>query len=1045
MSIENKNQQGENPPNKKRKKANCFKKISHWFEDDYKFWGELVKFLITGVVLGTGLNVYIDWRNQQADQLTYEQGLVNTYMEDVKGLLLKEYRSPSKSLDPEITHAEIANFVASKTSSLLKTITDAEQRQRLINFLKYSSIATIPEYRYSLYFPDNICSRVSKVKSKYYVDFLCTLNLTSDQEQEKKEKKDEISSNIEKLGCLERNEKKTRINLANISMSDMILENVDFKATILEDAIFDGAQLDHAKFTDALLDKSSFNNTDLQYANMNCAQLKGAKFSNSFLKKAILSNADLSEAKLVGSNLRNADLSNANLLSAYLGVNKQLYKNKTPTRNITDLRGAILSGANLAGAQLIKVDLRGATLEGIKYRNFLLLLNPIKCENSIIDIESYLDLLKFKLKDFIQACPLRVITSEKEVKKAKDDKKTDIDLSDLSNLSNLSNSNLSGFDLSGEDLQHANLTGADLRKTDLRGTDLTGIEFDFGTKFKDAIYDETTALPEGIEDLLKELKYLPKDLLEKLEKLKELKYLPKEELKEDLPKEELKNLLEYLKHLPKEKLKEDLSKELKEKLPSLLKLPKMLVFNSLVKITDYDEVSKETPPNKIDLSFINLQYVNLSNSNLTGVTLLISNLSYARLFQATLTKANLEKANLTRANLEKADLTDAILKGANLIEANLRHATLTNADLQEALLIRTDLRGAKLSQAILERLPKLDDAIYNDETELPFSDKKAKDYGMWKIAPGSDLKGAILRGVDLRDANLCNALIDDKTRLDGVLFNENTRLPKKISLNCNLSPKDIKKAQNEYNKDIKKAQDEYNMVFLPKNRKNGADLRDHNLCDTSIKEQALKDKLNNALFNEKTQLPKRIFKVKCRDKNYKMTNDIIKKAEEEFNMVFCPSKDWNANNKDILTFQRANLQRANLLGVEFKDANLTCADLSGANLRGTYWKQGVNLKGAKFKGTDLRDATFEEVDLSGTYWKEDVNLKGAKFRGTDLRNATFEKVDLSRVDFTNADLRGANLRQANNLSSKQLKNICYDKRTQFPREIKPILKPVCKP
>ena len=74
-------------------------------------------------------------QQDKANQLKYEQELVNKYIEEVKGLLLKEYRSSGKDIDPEITHADIANFVASKTSSLLKTITDAEQRQRLINFL----------------------------------------------------------------------------------------------------------------------------------------------------------------------------------------------------------------------------------------------------------------------------------------------------------------------------------------------------------------------------------------------------------------------------------------------------------------------------------------------------------------------------------------------------------------------------------------------------------------------------------------------------------------------------------------------------------------------------------------------------------------------------------------------------------------------------------------------------------------------------------------------------------------------------------------------
>jgi len=925
--------------------------LSQKLEGDYKFWGEIFKVGFTGAVLTTIFQQCTSAQQDKANQVKYEQELVNKYTEDVKDLLLKEYRSSGKDIDPEITHEEIANFVASKTSSLLRTITDAEQRQRLINFLKYSSIATIPEYRYPLYFPDNICSRVSRVKSKYYADFLCTLNLTSDQ------KRDDIKGIIvnnnktSDSGCLKHTNREYRTDLTKIVMSDMILEKIDFRTAILENALFDRAQLDHAGFGDALLDESNFYNTDLQYVNMNCAQLKGAKFSNSYMKGATLSKADLSKAKLVGSNLRNANLSEANLSSAYLGVNDNSYTKKIPTRNITDLRGADLSLANLAGAELVKVDLRRAILTGVEDYKPIYIVNYDKI------IKHFLDNLSVKKYDkiieyFLDNLSVKKIECQDSIAdiftKLPDDFKTYCSLKVISPEAILENANLSGFDLSGEDLQDANLRGADLRKTDLRGTDLTGIKFNSDTNFEDAIYDKTTNLPNNLKDLLKELKKLkdsPKEELKNLlEELKELKDSPKEELKdlpkdepEYLPEEELKNLLENLKDLSKKELKnlleklkdtskeklKDLPKEEKENLQSLLELQKMLVFNDLVKITDYDKVPKETPLNETDLSFIDLQYVNLSSSNLTGVNLLIANLSYARLFHATLTKAYLEKANLTRANLEEADLTNAILKGANLIEANLRHATLTNADLQETLLIRTDLRGAKLSQAILERLPKLDDAIYDDETELPFSDKKAKDYGMWKIAPGSDLKGAILRGVDLRDANLCDAVIDDKTRLDGALFNENTRLPKKISPNS-----------------------------------------------------------------------------KCKESG-RLSPEDIRKAQDEYNMVFIPSDNWKKCDKSIL-----KLRRANLPGVEFKDADLSGADLSGANLIGTYWKVGVN-------------------------------LKEAKFTGADLRNATFGKVDLSEVELTGADLRGANLSDAKHLSVSKLNNIRYDRCTQFPPGIKP--------
>ncbi|ENM9003534.1 pentapeptide repeat-containing protein [Salmonella enterica] len=83
-----------------------------------------------------------------------------------------------------------------------------------------------------------------------------------------------------------------------------------------------------------------------------------------------------------------------------------------------------------------------------------------------------------------------------------------------------------------------------------------------------------------------------------------------------------------------------------------------------------------------------------------------------------------------------------------------------------------------------------------------------------------------------------------------------------------------------------------------------------------------------------------------------------------------------------ITSMRESGSRANLCGVDLRDADLRGADLCGANLC------GVDLRDADLCGVDLRDADLRGADLCG------ANLCGVDLRGADL---------------CGADLRGANL------------------------------------
>ena len=83
-------------------------------------------------------------------------------------------------------------------------------------------------------------------------------------------------------------------------------------------------------------------------------------------------------------------------------------------------------------------------------------------------------------------------------------------------------------------------------------------------------------------------------------------------------------------------------------------------------------------------------------------------------------------------------------------------------------------------------------------------------------------------------------------------------------------------------------------------------------------------------------------------------------------LVHADLKDSNLSNAQL---QRANLSRASLDGADLSEADLSFTSLQGASLR------GANLKGAKLYGTD-----FRESDLTGA--QLDVNaLVEAHWRG----------------------------------------------------------------
>ncbi|MFO0550449.1 MAG: DUF2169 domain-containing protein [Polyangiaceae bacterium] len=136
----------------------------------------------------------------------------------------------------------------------------------------------------------------------------------------------------------------------------------------------------------------------------------------------------------------------------------------------------------------------------------------------------------------------------------------------------------------------------------------------------------------------------------------------------------------------------------------------------------------------VDLSGLDLTGIDLEGAFLEGANLKGTNLSRARLRDAVLARANLEGARLVGAELARANLGAARLANADLTDANLEEAILYEADASSAKFIR-----AKLSAA---------NTLHVKADGADFSGATAKQLIFLKAS----LRGAVFRGATIRQS-----------------------------------------------------------------------------------------------------------------------------------------------------------------------------------------------------------------------------------------------------------------------------------------------------
>jgi uncharacterized protein YjbI with pentapeptide repeats len=107
----------------------------------------------------------------------------------------------------------------------------------------------------------------------------------------------------------------------------------------------------------------------------------------------------------------------------------------------------------------------------------------------------------------------------------------------------------------------------------------------------------------------------------------------------------------------------------------------------------------------------------------------------------------------------------------------------------------------------------------------------------------------------------------------------------------------------------------------------------------------------------------------------------------------------------------ADLRGTNLTEADLRGTNLTEADLSGANFKGADLS-GVNLTKADLKNSYLARANLSNVSLDGVDFRN-TDLTGANLNGVDLSNKDLTGANLSGVDLSNKDLTGTILTHSN--------------------------------
>jgi len=354
-------------------------------------------------------------------------------------------------------------------------------------------------------------------------------------------------------------------------------------------------------------------------------------------------------------------------------------------------------------------------------------------------------------------------------------------------------------------------------------------------------------------------------------------------------------------------------------------------------------LKRKTGGKRADLSFRNLNGLNLPKIDLTGAKLSGASLCGAKLMGANLTQVDLFGADLEGANLTGANLAGADLRGANLHKAALTDSILRGADLRAGAIMADGGGTAKqggttrLTEAQMER-SILAGANFAG-CDLSGADLNDADLS------GAELTGAVLVGTDLSGATL------DGAAFGGTVIDQATL--SRTYIPFALPPEAI--ANPSYT-DMSAAA--FLDAVAAHERWVDSEGREGQRLDLDLVSVTGTDLSGRVLSAARLR--------RCRFKNAKWAKVGLEMAD----LSYCD-------------LEGGDLSEADLRGTTLRRAHLAAAKLAGANGKplmlagGKPWP--TNFDGADLSFADLRNAALGDALLGS------AKLDGAKLDGSGIK------------------------------------------------------------
>lgn len=307
------------------------------------------------------------------------------------------------------------------------------------------------------------------------------------------------------------------IDLTGADLSKLDLRGVDFSGAWLESANLSEANLSGANLSAAVLAHANLSRATATEANFHSANLGRAELAGAILDGANLRNATLRFCKLGGTRCHRANLDSVELLDAVWGdadwreVSAEgvlFYK--------LDLKGVVLSEANLSSCNFIECDVTGVDFQ----RAALASVNFVTCKadgahfaGATLPGATFVQGTSLAAADFTQANLAGANLAECKLDgarfvRAKLDG-ANLGLASLvgcdARLASakgallrrtlLAGARLAGADFKDAILQHADLRGADLRQANLFGADLSRVRVDSDVRLDGALLERARTYP----------------------------------------------------------------------------------------------------------------------------------------------------------------------------------------------------------------------------------------------------------------------------------------------------------------------------------------------------------------------------------------------------------------------------------------------------------------------------------------------------------------------------------------------------------------------